>query len=459
MPSDIAATPLGSIESTDAEETVISYLLRIYSQDPAKADEIFKILAPGDFGESPYRAAYSAMVKLIEDGIFIEVASLKIYLETNGQLWDVGGLPALRLWAGGGLLAQDISHQTAVDMAKVVLDRSRRRIAIQSGKALIALAGDYSKSTELLIEKAEEIMLAMALGSVGANDRGEDIGALALAAVEDINAKRKAVASNSDTGIRSSLADLNAATGGYRSGELIIIAGRPGCGKSALAMNEAVSIARQGLPVLKFSLEMKGVELATRVLGGETNIDLTRIRDGLISDQDFDKLSEAATRLKDLPLKIFTQSEVSFGNIASIARRVKARSENNKIGAILIDYLQLMQYDNSYENIELGKISKAAKQLAMELDCPIFLLSQLSRGVESRQDKRPVASDLRGSGSLEQDGSLIIMVYRDIMYNANCLNPNIAELIIVKQRNGKRGTVKAVYDGSTTTFKNLLTHT
>jgi replicative DNA helicase len=447
---------IAQVDSIDAEETVISFLLRNAKDKPEDTDNIFRQLRPEDFNETPYRIAFAAMQQLTEDGVIVEMASLKIALETAGNLKDVGGVAAIRLWGGGGLFATEISADSALAMANQVLERSRRRLAIKAGQALIAIAQDYTKGLDEIIKLIEQTLLAAAMNST-ATDQGQDIGDLALAALTEIQERCCAVDEGETIGTRSGLADLDKEIGGYRPGELIVIAGRPGSGKSALAMNEAMSIGKQGLPVLKFSLEMKGLELATRVLGGESRVDLTRIRDGNLSSEELSRLATASDQCQGVPVRVYAQSEVNLSYIASVSRRAKARAVDNQLGAIVIDYLQLMEYDNNNENIELGKITKASKRLAMELDCPVFLLSQLNRSLESRNDKRPNASDLRGSGSIEQDASLIIMVYRDSLYNPDTPDKNIAELIIAKQRNGRRGAViRTVYDEKTTTFRNLI---
>jgi replicative DNA helicase len=444
-----------SIESIDCEETVVSYLLRSAKTESEHTDKIFSMLTGKDFGENPYRVSFEAMKALSGEGVPIEIASLKIRLEVSGLLADVGGVAALRLLAGGAVMATNISSESALAMANQVLERSRRRIAAMAGQELIKLAQDYTKDTAALIKKAEEIMLEMAMGGV-ANTEGETIGDLAIEALADIDLSRQAKLKNESIGITSCLIDLQNETGGYKPGELIVLAGRPGSGKSALAVNEAIGIAKQGYPVLMFSMEMKGVELATRVLGGESRIDLTRIRDGIVTQSDFIQLEQAAMVCQDLPLQVYAMPEISMEGIASTARRAKARAVHNELGAIVIDYLQLMDYDNNNEVAELGRISKAAKRLAMELECPVFLLSQLNRLCEARNDKRPIAADLKGSGNIEQDANLIVMVYRQAMYEPECQNKHVAELIIAKQRNGRRGkAIKVFYDEKTTTFRNL----
>ena len=447
------------IDSTDAEESVISFMLQSAKKAPEHLDKVLSILRPVDFEGSPYRITYRAIEGLLKSGVAIELATLKIALEQSGNLADVGGVAALRLWAAGGLLAQGITEQSGWAMVNQVLERSRRRVAIESGLALVALAKDLSIGVDELVKRAEKIMLAMALNTTGESE-GEAIGGLMDRAIEEIEANREAVAGGGTAGIGSTLADLNKEIGGYQAGQLITIAGRPGSGKSAFAMQEAVGIAKQGLPVLIFSLEMDGESLATRVLGSESRVSLTNIRDGRITDIELEKLAETARRSQDLPVTIYSHTQNDLPRIASVARRMRARSPEGKLGGVFIDYLQLLDYDNAFENIELGKITKALKRLATELECPVFIASQLNRGVEARQDKRPMASDLRGSGAIEQDSSLILMLYRDDMYSNGKDTPftNVAEISIAKQRSGPRGAiVRTLYDAPTTTFRNLAT--
>jgi replicative DNA helicase len=445
------------VDSTDAEESVIAFMIQSAKKAPENLDKILGILKPADFEGSPYRITYEAIRGLLKSGTAVELATLKIALEQAGKLTDIGGIASLRLWAAGGLLAQDISEQSAWAMVQQVLERSRRRVAIESGLALVTLARDLTVGVGELVKRAEVIMLAMALNTTG-DSEGEAIGGLMDKAIAEIEANRKAVANGGTAGIASTLADLSKEIGGYQAGQLITIAGRPGSGKSAFAMQEAVGIAKQGLPVLIFSLEMNGESLATRVLGSESRVSLTNIRDGRVTDAELDKLAETARKSQDLPITIYSHTQNDLPRIASAARRMKARSGDGRLGGVFIDYLQLLDYDNAFENIELGKVTKALKRLASELECPIFIASQLNRGVEARQDKRPVASDLRGSGSIEQDSSLILMLYRDDMYSNGRDTPptNIAEISIAKQRSGPRGAiVKTYYDAPTTTFRNL----
>jgi replicative DNA helicase len=450
----LVTAPIAIVDSIDCEETVVSFLLRNAKDNPEATDPIFKLLSPGDFGELPYKLAFETMKRLGNDGVIIERASLKIALESAGHLRDVGGVAALNHWGGGGVFAHEISAESAAAMAYQVLERSRRRIAIEAGQALIKIAQDYTKSLPEMLALVEKSLVSVATNATA--EQGEDLGNLALTALTEIEARCSAVADNRTIGIRSGLADLDKAIGGYRPGELIVIAGRPGMGKSALAMNEVVSIAKQGLPVLMFSLEMVGTELATRVMGGEARVDLTLIRDGKVSPTEREKLIAAVGLCQDLPIRVYTQAQINMGAIASIARRSKARAVDNRLGGIFVDYLQLLEYDRGMEAAELGKITSSAKRLAMELECPVFVLSQLNRAVEGRQDKRPTAADLKSSGSIEQDASLILMVYRDVVYNPDTPDRDIAEIGIVKQRNGAAGVaVKVVYDASTTTFRNL----
>jgi replicative DNA helicase len=243
-------------------------------------------------------------------------------------------------------------------------------------------------------------------------------------------------------------------TGGFQRTDLIIVAGRPAMGKSSLALNFGYNIAKKGLPVAVFSLEMSKGQLVQRLLSSEAKIESNRIRSGNIQQEEWEPLTSAISKLAELPIYIDDTPNPTVSEMYSKARRLQADNDG-KLGLILIDYLQLMDGGSDNRVQELSRITRGLKRLARVLNVPVIALSQLSRSVEQRTNKRPMLSDLRESGSIEMDADLVMMIYRDDYYNPNTSDAGIAELILAKHRNGPTGTVKLLFDSQFTQFKNL----
>ena len=243
-------------------------------------------------------------------------------------------------------------------------------------------------------------------------------------------------------------------TGGFQRSDLIIVAGRPAMGKTALAVQFGFKIAKKGLPVAVFSLEMSKGQLVQRLLAGEAKIESTRLRAGNIQQEEWEPLTEAISKLAELPIFIDDSSNPTVSEIKKKAQKLQAENDG-KLGLILIDYLQLMDGGSDNRVQELSRITRGLKGLAKDLNVPVVVLSQLSRSVEQRTNKRPMLSDLRESGSIEQDADLVMMIYRDDYYNPNTSDGGIAEIILAKHRNGPTGTVKLLFDSQFTQFKNM----
>jgi len=258
------------------------------------------------------------------------------------------------------------------------------------------------------------------------------------------------------TGLSTGFHDLDGMTSGLQSSDLVIVAGRPSMGKTSFAMNLVENaVLSQGKPILVFSMEMPSSQLITRMLSSMGRIDQTRIRNGKLEQEDWPKLSTAVTKLKDVPLFIDDTPALTPTEIRSRARRVMR--EHGELGMIMVDYLQLMQIAGSSEGrtAEISEISRSLKAIAKEFDCPMVALSQLNRNLEQRPNKRPVNSDLRESGSIEQDADVIMFIYRDEVYNEESPDKGVAEIIIGKQRNGPIGTCRLAFIGPYTRFENL----
>jgi replicative DNA helicase len=261
------------------------------------------------------------------------------------------------------------------------------------------------------------------------------------------------------TGIRTGFYDLDRMTAGLQKGDLIVLAARPSMGKTAFALNIAEHVAvREGLPVAVFSMEMGASQLALRVVGSLGRIDQQHLRTGRLRDDEWERLPEAASKLSEAPMFIDESPGLNPAELRARARRL-ARQYGGTLGLIVIDYLQLMSgsSNSSEENraTVLGEISRGMKGLAKELQCPVIALSQLNRSVETRPDKRPMMSDLRESGAIEQDADVIMFIYRDDYYNKDSKEPGVAEIVLAKQRNGPVGTVKLTFLKPLTRFDNL----
>jgi replicative DNA helicase len=263
---------------------------------------------------------------------------------------------------------------------------------------------------------------------------------------------------NDITGVPTGFYDLDRMTSGLQAGDLIILAARPSMGKTSLAINIAEHVAlNEGLPVAVFSMEMGASQLAVRIVGSIGRIDQTHLRTGRLTDDEWPRLTEAIEKLRNVSLNIDETPGLTTSELRANARRLARQC--GKLGLIVVDYLQLMSVSSgmSDENraTAVGEISRGLKMLAKELQCPVIALSQLSRGVESRTDKRPMMSDLRESGAIEQDADVIMFIYRDDYYNKDSKEPGVSEVIISKQRNGPTGTVKLAFVKPLTKFENL----
>ena len=264
---------------------------------------------------------------------------------------------------------------------------------------------------------------------------------------------------NDVTGVRTGFYDFDRMTAGLQPGDLIVLAARPSMGKTALAINIAEHVAlNEGLPVAVFSMEMGAAQLAVRIVGSIGRIDQGHLRTGRLTDEEWPRLSEAIERLRTISLHIDESPGLNSSEVRANARRLSR--QYGQLGLIVVDYLQLMSgnggNDNENRATELGEISRGLKMLARELKCPVIALSQLNRSVEQRPDKRPMMSDLRESGAIEQDADIIMFIYRDEYYTKEaCKEPGVAEVIIAKQRNGPTGTVKLAFLRNITKFENL----
>jgi replicative DNA helicase len=312
------------------------------------------------------------------------------------------------------------------------------------------------KEARQLLDEAESKVFKIAQEGAKASAGFREIQPLLSEVVDKIDELYHREGNTDVTGVPTGFTDLDKMTSGLQGGDLVIVAGRPSMGKTSLAMNIAEHVAiEQGIPVAVFSMEMGAVQLAMRMLGSVGMLDQHRMRTGKLLADDWPRVTHAVQRMQDAQLYIDETPALSSVEVRARARRLARQC--GKLGLIVIDYLQLMGASSSGENraTEISEISRSLKALAKELDCPVIALSQLNRSLEQRPNRRPVMSDLRESGAIEQDADLILFIYRDEVYNPDSPDKGTAEIIIGKQRNGPIGTVRLTFQGSSTRFLNF----
>lgn len=440
---ELITFPDGKIppQSVETEETVLGGLLL----DPNAINRIIDLLAPEDFYLSAHQHIYRAIAGLFNDSVPVDLMTVTNRLHQMGLLKQAGGQNKL-----ADLLEFCVSAVNIDAHAKLIRGKSKRRQLIQAANDISRLARDPEQDEEKLIDLAEQLIFKV--GSDRAMSGMVSIGDLLADMLTEVEQRQQ---NNLTPGYASGFYDLDAMTQGFQSGDLIVIAGRPAMGKTAFAMNTARNIAAfHNVPVAVFSLEMSGQQIAARLASAEGGIPAGQIKSANLRDCDWDSLSSAACSLGVVPIGVDDGFHASVSSIRSKAR--KYRAESGGLGAIVVDYLQLMDgAEEGTRNDAIGRITRGLKQLARELKCPIFLLSQLNRGVEARTNKRPMMADLRESGAIEQDADIIIMLYRDEYYNPDTPDRGIAEIIVAKHRNGPVGTVKLLFEPQFSRFRNL----
>ncbi|MDO6748426.1 replicative DNA helicase [Gilvimarinus sp. 1_MG-2023] len=431
--------------SVEAEQAVLGGLML----DNSRLDAVLEIASEIDFYREDHKLILRMMVELQEDAQPLDAVTLSEALERHGELERAGGLGYLVELAANTPSAENITAY-----ARIVRERSTLR-------QLIVAAQEISQSSYNPAGLDSDDLLQLAEKRVAqiAEDRPKEGG------LREVNGLLKETVERIDelfrsgddvTGVPTGLADLDGKTSGWQAGELVILAARPSMGKTALALNFVESaIFSQERPVLVFSMEMPSAALVMRMMSSVGRIDQGHMRNGKLTEEDWPKLSVAVSKLKDKPLFIDDTPGLTPQEMRARTRRI-AREHGNP-GMIMVDYLQLMQVAGSNEGRtqEISEISRALKALAKEFDCPVIALSQLNRSVEQRPNKRPMNSDLRESGAIEQDADIILFIYRDEYYNEDSAEKGVAELIVGKQRNGEVGTVRAAFVGKYTRFDNL----
>jgi replicative DNA helicase len=432
--------------SIQAEQSVLGGLML----DNQTWDSVSDKVVESDFYRRDHRQIFRTIEQLADKQIPFDVITLSESLESIGELENCGGLSYL------GTLAKDTpSAANIVAYANIVRDRSVLRQLIHVGTEISDSAfNTEGRETADLLENAERQVFNIAEQRQRGQGGFSTIKSLLAVAVDKIEALFEQ--EGSITGAATGFTDFDELTSGLQPADLIIVAGRPSMGKTTIAMNMAENIAIKGdKPVAVFSMEMPGDSLAMRMMSSLGRIDQHKIRTGKLEDDEWPRLTSAINMLAETKLFIDDTPALTPTEVRSRARRL-AR-EHGQLGLIVLDYLQLMQSPSSGDNRvqQISDISRGLKALAKELNVPVVALSQLNRNLEQRPNKRPMMSDLRESGAIEQDADLIVFVYRDEVYNEDSPDKGIAEIIVGKQRNGPLGTVRLTFLGQYTRFENF----
>lgn len=410
--------------SIDAEAAFLSAVFERNSL----IDDCDQILKESDFYIGCHKAIFRRMLAMAFAGQPIDPITLLTALEAAGEADLAGGSDYVIQLATEGRGAHNALHY-----AKIIRERSMDRELITKGVQIADLG--YSEGDPL--EKLDEAQKIIMEAGPSSDSEVQSATEVLKETIKEIS--RLASLQGALSGIPSGYTDLDKITNGFQKGDMVVIAGRPSMGKTTFAMNCAEAVVDSGEMVLVFSLEMPSQQLMLRMLASRGRVPLETIKRGTAEEYDYQKITAAAGKIKDSPLYIDDTSSLTSERLLSRARKLQKRT-GKKIGMIVIDYLQLLA--DKGEGVErVTKISRNMKLLAKEIDCPVLALSQLSRKCEERSDQRPISSDLRDSGAIEQDADLIIMAYRDEVVNKNSQMPGIAEFIIRKHRNGELGTV------------------
>lgn len=433
--------------SVEAEQSVLGGLLL----DNNAWDKIADLINEGDFYRQDHRLIYRHIALLVGRSAPADVITISESLESSKELQNAGGIAYL------GALAQNTPSAANIKRyAEIVREKSVMRKLAEVGATISESAySPMGRSAGELLDSAEAKVFEIAEASARGKQGFVNIQPLLRQVVERIEVLYNREEDSDVTGVATGFTDLDQKTSGLQPGDLIIVAGRPSMGKTAFSLNMAENVALySGKPVAVFSMEMGGAQLAMRMLGSVGRLDQHKLRTGRLADDDWPNLTHALGKLSEAP--IFIDETPSLNSIELRASSRRLYRQHGELGLIVVDYLQLMSANSTGENraTEISEISRSLKALAKELHVPVVALSQLNRSLEQRPNKRPVMSDLRESGAIEQDADLILFIYRDEVYNPETQDKGIAEIIIGKQRNGPIGTVRLTFLGEYTRFEN-----
>ena len=413
-------------QDQDAEQAVLGAMLI----DPDAVSRAMEILRPEDFYRPGHRLLFQAMIDLADHEQAVDVVTAASALRKTGHLEAVGGAAYLAELQDVVATSANVAYH-----ARIIADRALLRGLIEAGTDIARQGYEAEGDPAEILDQAEERIFRLSHKRTGT--------ALPLSAVLiDAFTHLEARYNNPDVlGVPSGFPDLDRLTAGFQPSDLTVIAARPSMGKTTFILNVARNAARAGVPVALFSLEMSREQLALRLLCSEAGIDSQKIRQGRVEQGEWAILSKALGDLGDAPIYIDDSPSLSALDIRARSRRLKAE---HHLGLVIIDYMQLMQGSARAENRqqEISQISRSLKALAREIEVPVIALSQLSRAVEARQDRRPMLSDLRESGAIEQDADVVAFIYRDDYYNADSDQAGVVDIIVAKQRNGPTGVCR-----------------
>ena len=435
--------------SVEAEASVLGGLLL----ENTAWESVSDLLGESDFYRYEHRLIFSAIAALVDGSRPADVITVFEHLQSLGKAQECGELAYLNSLAQYVPSASNIRRY-----AEIVRERSILRQLVATADEIASSAfNPQGRTVADILDQAEQKVFRIGEAGSRMKQGFQPMESLVVGLLDHIEARAD---NPSDvTGVRTGFYDLDRMTSGLQAGDLIVVAGRPSMGKTSVAINIAEHVAiNEGLPVAVFSMEMGASQLAVRIVGSIGRIDQGHLRTGRLTDDEWPRLTEAVEKLRSVQLHIDETAGLTVSELRANARRL-ARQCGGKLGLVVVDYLQLMTTSASMSDenraTAVGEISRGLKMLAKELQCPVIALSQLSRAVESRADKRPMMSDLRESGAIEQDADVIAFVYRDEYYNSATKEPGVAELVIGKQRNGPTGTVKLAFVRQFTKFESL----
>ncbi len=448
MPLDDISSLKVPPHSLEAERSVLGGLM-LDDDDHNAWDKVSPLLSKEDFYRSDHRAIFQCITDLVDQRQPLDVLIVSEALAATGELENIGGLEYIT-----ALVESTPSVTNIRAYAEIVRERAtaRRLVAVAHEIADSGFNPGGRTSAELVDEAESKVFkITDDRPSMGGP---EHVRPLLTRVVEGIDQRFQT--GGALTGISTGFSDIDAITLGLQRSDLVVVAGRPSMGKTALMMNMAEKAAMSGEdPVLVFSMEMPADSLVLRMLASLGRINQGKLRSGQLGDDDWPRLTSSITLLNDKPLYIDDTPALTPNDIRSRARRIVR--EHGKLGMLVVDYIQLMQVTGRPENrtTEISEISRSLKNIAKEFECPVIAGSQLNRGLEQRPDKRPIMSDLRESGAIEQDADVIMGIYRDEVYHEDSADQGIAEILILKQRNGPVGRRKLAFAGEFTRFDDL----
>jgi replicative DNA helicase len=430
-------------QNVEAEQSILGGVLI----ENDALNTIIEFLEDGDFYREAHQKIFKCMIALSEKNEPLDLITLTNELKKKKELEEIGGSSYL-----AGLVESVPTAANIVYYAKIVKEKSILRKLISTATAIVTQSYQEGKNLEDFLDEAEQAIFRISENQVRpAFYPIKEIVKESFKVIERLYEKKELI-----TGVPSGFKDLDRKTAGFQNADLIIVAGRPSMGKTALCLNIAQHAAiNVKIPTAIFSLEMSKEQLAIRMLCSEARVDSARLRSGFLSESDWPKLTMAAGALSDAPIFIDDSAAISVLELRAKARRLKA---DRGLGLVVVDYLQLMRGRSGAERREqeISEISRSLKALAKELNIPVIAISQLSRKAEDRPGRRPQLSDLRESGAIEQDADVIIFIYRDEVYNPDSDQRGTAEVIIGKQRNGPTGKADLSFISEFTTFKDLF---